>query len=112
MSINSSLQKTINRTFLQLLEDLKDKKEIEEFFKDLLGEDEYINIVKKLAVVYWLRKKRPIDIIQNNLGVSKKFISDVAKRMDKDGVKLAIKYMEAEEFANVWVEKIKKFGKK
>lgn len=109
MSINSSLQKTINQTFLQLLEDLKDKKEIETFFKDFLVEKEYQELVKKLAIIYWLRKKRPKDVIQNNLGVNLTYINSAEKLMDKKGIKLAIKYMEAEEFANVWSEKIKKF---
>lgn len=110
--MNSSLQKTINQTFLQLLEDLKDKKEIQVLFQDLMGTEEYEELVKKLAIVYWLRKKRPADIIESNLDVSKKEIKDVEKLMDKDGIKLAIKYMEAEEFANTWVEKIKEFKKK
>lgn len=109
--INKSLQKTINQTFLQLLMDLKDKKEIEDLFRDLMGEEEYQDLVKKLAIVYWLRKKRPIDVIKNNLGVSDKEIKEVDKLMTKGGIKLAIKYMEAEEFANTWVKKIRKFNK-
>ena len=107
--MNPSLEKTINHTFLQLLEDLKNKKEMEEVFRDLMGEKEYGEIVKKLAIVYWLRKKRDVDIIRENLKVSSVEISSAEKIMDKKGIKLAIKYMEAEEFANQWVEKIKKF---
>lgn len=94
------------------MDDLKDKNETEIFFKDLLGENEYTGLVTKLAVVYWLRKKRPIDVIQNNLGVSNKFISEIEKRMNTEGIKLAIKYMEAEEFANTWASRIKKFTKR
>lgn len=109
--INKSLQKTLNQTFLQLVEDLKNKKEIEDLFRDLLGEKEYESVVKKLAVVYWLRKKRTKDVIKNNLGVTSKEIAEGQKLMDKKGIKLAIKYMEAEEFANVWAEKIKKLRK-
>lgn len=109
--MNTSLEKTLNNTFLQLIEDLKTKDEIEIFFKDLLGEKEYKNIVKKLALIYWLRKKRPKDIIKNNLGVSDKEIVESEKQMDKDGIKLGIKYLEAEEFANIWSSKIKKFKK-
>src|SRR3989304_5777541 len=102
--MNPSLEKTINHTFLQLLEDLKNKKEMEEVFRDLMGEKEYGEIVKKLAIVYWLRKKRDVDIIRENLKVSSVEISSAEKIMDKKGIKLAIKYMEAEEFANQWVE--------
>lgn len=108
--MNLSLQKTIKQTFLRLLEDLKDKKEADVFFKDLMEED-YEKFIKKLAVVYWLRKKRSNDIIKTNLGVTDKYIANVKKIMEKPGIKLAIKYMEAEEWANVWSEKIKNFTK-
>jgi uncharacterized protein YerC len=107
--INKSLQKTIDQTFLQLLVDLKDKKEITVFLKGLMGEKEYNELVKKLAVIYWLRKNRPTDIIKNNLDVNDKYIDSIKPLINKPGIKLAIKYMEAEEFANVWAEKIKKF---
>ena len=103
--MNPSLQKTLNKTFLQLIDDLKDKKEI--FFRDFLGEKEYEDLVKKLAVIYWIRKNRPVDIIRENLKVSSAEIASAKKLMNKDGIKLAIKYLEAEEFANVWAEKIK-----
>lgn len=108
--MNSSLQKTIKVTFLQLLEDLKDKKEIGTVL-EALAPNEYQEMIKRLAVVYWLRKKRPIDVIKNNLDVSITYIQDIKKIMDSGGIKTAIKYMEAEEFANVWVEKIKKVVK-
>lgn len=109
--MNHSLRDTINNTFLQTVEDLKDKKSFESFFKDLLGEADYEKLIKKLAVIYWIRKKRPADIIKNNLQVSEKDIKVAEDLMDKKGIKLAIKYMEAEEFANVWSEKIKKIIK-
>ncbi|MGA3291694.1 MAG: hypothetical protein ABSC49_00940 [Candidatus Microgenomates bacterium] len=109
--MNSSLQKTLKQTFLQLIEDLKDKKEIDSVLEDLM-ENDYEKLIKKLAVVYWIRKKRPDDIIQNNLGVTDKYIKDVKKIMEKPGIKLAIKYMEAEEWANVWAKRIKNLSKK
>ena len=77
-----------------------------------MGEKEYEDLVKKLAVVYWLRKKRPLDVIENNLSVKNSYVNEVKRLMDKKGIKLAIKYMEAEEFANTWAEKIKKFKNK
>lgn len=107
MTINSSLQKTIKTTFLQLIEDMKDKNKINDVLNDL-APNEYQEMIKKLAVVYWIRKKRPDDVIKNNLGVTDKYINSVKKIMETPGIKLAIKYMEADEWANVWAEKIKK----
>jgi hypothetical protein len=105
--MNLSLQRTLKQTFLQLIEDLKDKKEIDNVLSDLL-ENDYEELIKKLAVVYWLRKKRPNDVIKNNLEVTNKYINSVKMIMDTPGIKTAIKYMEADEWANVWAERIKK----
>jgi uncharacterized protein YerC len=109
--MNKSLQKTIKDSFLQLLEDLKTKDNIDKFLKDFLSEKEYDEFVKRLAVIYWLRKKRPTNVIKNNLGVTSKYINSIKETLELPGAKLAIKYMEAEEFANVWSQKIKKIVK-
>mgnify|MGYP001580837893 CR=1 FL=1 len=58
------------------------------------------------------RKKRDEENIAENLKVTKKEITEAIKLMEKDGIKAAIKNLEAEEWANVWAEKIKKFTKK
>lgn len=106
--MNPNLEKTLNRTFLQLLEDLKNKKEIEIFLSDLAGKKQYDDLVKKIAVAYWIKKNRPTDVIKNNLDVTDHYIDSIKKIIDKPGIKLAIKYLEAEEFANQWTGRIKK----
>ena len=103
--MNLTLKKEIENTFIQTIKDVSDLKIV---LNDLIGQENYEKLVKKLAIVYWLRKKRPKDVIKNNLEVTDKEIKETEKLMDKKGIKLAIKYMEAEEFANVWSEKIKK----
>ncbi len=109
--MNISVAKTIKDAFLQLLKDLNNKEDLDKFFKDFLEADEYQELIKRLAVIYWLRKNRPIDVIKNNLGVTDKYIDSIKKKITTPGVKLATKYMEAEEFANVWSEKINKYKK-
>lgn len=106
--MNLILKKEIEKTFLQTIKDLRSDAELEFFLKDILGEIAYVKLVKKLAIAYWLRKKRSYENIKINLEVSTKEISEVEKLMDKKSVKLAIKYLEAEEFANVWSERFKK----
>ena len=107
--MNQSLSRTLKSTFLQLLEDLKTKDNLDKFLKDFLEENEYRELVKRLAVIYWLRKKRPTSVIKENLKVTNAYIDSIKAKMDLPGNKLAIKYMEAEEFANVWSEKINNF---
>lgn len=110
--LNPILDKQIRQTFFQLIADLKDPKEAETFFEDFLRDEELDRHVKRLAIAYWLRKGRTEENIITNLKVSKKEVSDTRNRLESKGFKLAIKYLEAEEFANVWAEKIKKFTKK
>lgn len=102
------LQKQISITFFQTLEDLKSKENLSLFFVDFLTEKEHDSLVKRLAIAYWLHKKRDYENIKTNLNVTLKEIEEVEKKLDSNGYKLALKYMEAEEWSNKWSEKIKK----
>lgn len=108
LKVNITLQKQIEETFFQTLEDIKTKDNLRTFFKDFLSEEDFEKLVKKLAIAYWIKKGRDEENIKNNLDVKTSEINEVKKVMDTKGVKLAIKYMEAEEFANVWARRIKK----
>ncbi len=109
--MNPSLKKQIVRTFIQTIADLKNTKEIETFLKDFLTEEELETQTKRLAIAYWLKKGRSEENIKQNLKASQKEIKEVEKILNSPGIKLAIKKMEAEEWANVWSEKIKRFTK-
>ena len=95
-----------------MIDDLKDPKEIEIFLKDFFDEKELEDYVKRLAIAYWLKKGRDTENIKRNLLATPKEISEAGKSLKKEGLKLALKKIEAEEWANVWAERIKKLGKK
>ena len=95
-----------------MMEDLKDKHEIEKFLTDFFSDEELEKYIKRLATIYWLKKGRNKENIKRNLLASPKEISEAQSLLKKEGVKLAIKKIEADEWANVWAEKIKKFAKK
>jgi uncharacterized protein YerC len=109
--MNSSLKRQLLRTFVQMVDDLKDKNEIEKFLTDFFDEKELEIYIKRLATIYWLTKGRDKENIKRNLLATPKEISEAKELLKKEGVKLAIKKIEADEWANVWVEKIKKFAK-
>jgi len=94
-----------------MMADLKNNKEIETFLTDFFDEAEFEKYIKRLATTYWLKKGRDRENIQRNLQVSPKEITEAQKSLQKDGIKLALKKMEAEEWANVWAERIKKITK-
>ena len=110
--MNSSLKRGLLSTFAQMVDDLKDKKEIETFLRDFFDEEELEKYIKRISIVYWLKKGRDEENIKRNLLATPKEIKLAREILKKEGVKLALKKIEAEEWANVWVEKIKKFRNK
>lgn len=104
------LQKQISKTFFQTLEDLKSKENLALFFEYFLTEKELESLTKRLAIAYWLHKKRDYENIKTNLNVTLKEIEEVENKLDSKGYKLALKYLEAEEWSNKWSEKFKKLA--
>ena len=109
--LHAVLKSQLDKTFFQTLADLKGPEEVEIFLRDFLNESEFETFVKRLAVAYWLKKGRSYSNINNNLKVSSATIASVHETLNKPGIKLALKKLEAEEWANVWAEKIQKFVK-
>lgn len=109
--MNLSLKRQLLRTFVQMLDDLKSPKEIESFLTDFFDDKELEKYIKRLATAYWLKKGRDKENIKRNLLATPKEISEGQKSLKKEGIKLALKKIEAEEWANIWAERIKKFTK-
>jgi uncharacterized protein YerC len=109
--MNISLKKQLTKTFVQMIDDLKSPKEVETFLEDFLSEAELEKYVKRMAVAYWLKKGRGAENIKRNLGAKSAEIAEAKKLLKKEGVALALKKIEAEEWASVWAEKIKKIAK-
>lgn len=105
--VNKALEKELFQTFYQVIVDIKNPKEAEEFFADLLGKEQLVTVVKRLAVAYWLVKGRTVTNIRENLAVSSATIETIKRQTNSPGIKLAIKKMEAEEWANKWSQKIR-----
>ena len=109
--MNPSLKKQLLKTFAQMVDDLDGPEEIEVFLKDFFDNDELEKYVKRISIAYWLKKGRDSENIKGNLDASAKEIALARKLLTTKGVQLALKKIEAEEWANVWSEKIKKFTK-
>lgn len=112
--LNPNLEKEIIRLFFQTIADLKTSEAIRSFLSDLLSEAETTAIVKRLAIVYWLSNNRSYENIRENLKVSSATIAAIDKQtQNSPGVKLALKYIKADEWADQWTKKIKRtFGQK
>jgi uncharacterized protein YerC len=108
---NVYLEAQIKKTLDQLVADINSPQEARHFLSTFLNEDEYLKFAKRVAVSYWLHKKRTYSNIKTNLKVSSATISKVQKTSDNEGTKIALKKIETDEWANVWSEKIKKYIK-
>jgi len=107
--LNPSLKGQIIKIFAQTLADLKDQKEAHSFLKDFLTDAEIETFAKRLAIAYWLKKGRSYANIKQNLKVSSATIADISSILETQGIKIALEKIEAEEWANQWAKKIKKF---
>ena len=110
--LNASLKNQIEKTLAQTVADLNKLHESETFLKDFFTNAELETFSKRLAIAYWLKKGRSYANIKQNLKVSSATIADVSVQMSKKGFILALKKIEAEEWANQWVEKFQKFVNK
>ncbi|MEK7526074.1 MAG: Trp family transcriptional regulator [Patescibacteria group bacterium] len=110
--LNESLKKQIVWELAQTLTNFKDPQQTLVFLNDFLNTTELETFAKRLAIAYWLKKGRSYNNIKDNLKVSNATIATVQETLNTSGMKLAIKDLEAEEWANKWSEKIKGMVKK
>jgi len=105
--MNPSLKKQIKDSLAQVITDIRDKEEALRFLEDFFTPSELEIFSKRLGVAYWLKKGRSYANIKSNLKVSSATVAFIHTLMAKPGVKLALKKLEAEEWANKWAERIK-----
>jgi uncharacterized protein YerC len=109
--MNPSLKRQLLKTFAQMIDDLKNPQEVETFLTDFFDGNELEKYIKRISIAYWLKKGRDKENIKRNLLATPKEIEESAKFLKTYGGKLALKKIEAEEWANQWVERIEKFRK-
>lgn len=110
--LNPSLKKQIETEFAQVLVDLRDLDEAQQFVRDFFTPSDLEMYAKRLAIGYWIKKGRGYIPTKLNLKVSSATVASVKKMSKKPGFALALKKMEAEEWANQWADRIKKVIKK
>lgn len=110
--LNYSLKNQIIKVLAQTLADLKNTREALVFIQDFFTDAEIETFAKRLAIAYWLKKKKSYTNIKQNLKVSSATIAEVSSSAETPGFKRALEKIEAEEWANQWAKRIKKFTKK
>jgi len=112
--LNKQIEKQVYEIFYQTIADLRRKEDAEIFIRDFFTKTEKSVMTKRLAVAMYLEKGRSYDQIKNALKVSSATIASVDKMMSKrsEGFVLALKRIEAEEWAGKLSKKISNWLKK
>lgn len=112
--LNQRIKAQIFDILGQTIADLKTKESAKIFLRDFFTETEQTVIAKRLAVAMFLEKGRSYDQIKNTLKVSSATIASVDKMMSRqsEGFVLALRRIEAEEWATKIANKIVNWLKK
>lgn len=112
-TINKTVEKQIFGIFFQVISDLKDPEEVRVFLEDILGKAELTALAKRLAIAHYLDKGRSYQNIRETLKVSSATIASVDKMIKKSaGFRLALKKIEADQWAEKWAGKIENLFKR
>lgn len=105
--LHPSLKKQFEKELAQVIVDIRDLNEATLFLNDFFHPTEKETFAKRLAIAYWLRKGKGYVLTKYNIKVSSATIALIKKMAEKPGFQLALKKMEAEEWANQWADRIK-----
>ncbi|MFH0942753.1 MAG: Trp family transcriptional regulator [Candidatus Beckwithbacteria bacterium] len=109
-NVNKQIEKKIFKALYQVLADLKRPKDIEMFLEDVLSKTEKTVLAKRLGIAVYLNKERSYEVIRQDLKVSSATIASVQKWLEEDneGLRLALKAIEADEWAGEMASKVSK----
>lgn len=105
--VNSHLWAQVFNLFGQAVADLKSQEEVDKFFKAFLSEAEYITMIKRVGVAYFLAQKKSYREIKQNLKVSSATISIIQNTLSNPSIQKTVQKMKAEEWAGELSNKIK-----
>ena len=112
--VNKKVAKKIFASLYQVLADLHRPDQVANFLNDILSDTEKTVLAKRLGIALYLSKNKSYDAIRKDLKVSSATIASVQKWLEEsgDGLSLAIKTIEADEWAGDLAQKISSSFKK
>lgn len=106
--VSRRTEQKIFQFLYQVLADLRKPDQIAAVFDAILRPVEKTMLAKRLAIAWYLKKNHSYRAIKNKLKVSSVSIAAVRNRLRQNdaGLALALKTIEADEWAGDWAEKI------
>ncbi len=102
LPLDPDLREEISTLLPQLLTDIHSEHDMETFLSDFFTIKEIEVFSKRLAIIYWLKRKRSYKEIKDQIKVSSATIASMQDHIAKPGIEIAWKVLEA----NEWAEKI------
>lgn len=114
LKLDKDIKRLMFDTFYQAFADLKGKNEAKIFINDFLTKIESTTLAKRLMIAFFLEKGKSYDYIKQNLKVSSATIANVDKMMTSgsDGFSLALRKIEADQWASKAAKRIARFFEK
>jgi TrpR-related protein YerC/YecD len=111
LKLNKNIEKQVFAVFYQTVADLDTSEEAATFLNDFLTKIELTTLAKRLMVAIYLEQGHSYESIKANLRVSSATIAHIDKMMVKhsQGFTLALKKIEAEQWADNLTQKITSF---
>jgi len=110
--LKPKIKQKINNLLYQTIADIKTPSEAAAFLQEALSEVELEMLAKRLAIAYYLHQGKGYKEIKDILSISSTTIATIAEQIKKGkGFKIALKKIEAEEWAEKWVKKINQMMK-
>jgi TrpR-related protein YerC/YecD len=112
--VDKQISNKIFNSLYQVLADLHKTDQVAKFLEDILSDTEKTVIAKRLAIAAYLSKNKSYDKIRYDLKVSSATIASVQKWLEEggEGLSLALKTIEADEWAGDLAQKISSSFKK
>jgi len=106
--VNKKVSTRIFTSLYQVLADFRRPVQVASFLNDILSDTEKTVLAKRLGIAMYLSKNKSYDAIRKDLKVSSATIASVQKWLEQggEGLTLAIKTIEADEWAGDLAQKI------
>jgi len=106
--VSKPIEKKIYKSLYRVLAGIKQPRAVEIFFTGILTDTERMTLAKRLAIAVYLKKNKSYDTIKKELKVSSATIATVQDLIVRgnEGLNIALKTIEADEWANQLTRKI------
>src|SRR3989338_5524992 len=101
--VKKEVENQILTILSQVVSDIRNPEEANKFLHDFFTDVEIITIAKRLAIAYFLSRGESYETIKQKLKVSSATIASIQTKLsNNNGIKIALKKIQADQWASKW----------